>query len=131
MEKKKSEGPFLTSALVYRGYASRSGIERTIKHLKTEFKISKNGLRFSNWDPSEIKEECPNFFQYMLIHGSLEHLVQSQPPRIPRTYDLQPSDLSVCSVSNRMDIADAFKNLHHKFDLIYAKRAFVHWYAKD
>ncbi|CBY22337.1 unnamed protein product [Oikopleura dioica] len=121
LEKKKSEGPFLRSALVYRGHASRSGIERTIKHLKTEFRISKNRLRFSNWNPSEIK----------LIHGSLEHLVQSQLPPIPRTYDLQPSDLSVCSVSNRMDIAEAFKNLHHKFDLIYAKRAFVHWFVGE
>ena len=57
LEKKNSEGPFLKSALIYRGYTRKSEIEKTVKNLNKELKMSKNGLRFSNWDPSEIKEE--------------------------------------------------------------------------
>ena len=33
----------------------------------------------------------------------------------------------VCMLSNTTAIAEAWARLDHKFDLMYAKRAFVHW----
>jgi tubulin alpha len=34
-------------------------------------------------------------------------------------------------VSNSIAIAEFFSRLDHKFDLMYAKRAFVHWYVGE
>ena len=34
-------------------------------------------------------------------------------------------------LSNTTAIAEAWGNLNHKFDLLYAKRAFVHWYVGE
>lgn len=32
-------------------------------------------------------------------------------------------------ISNSTDIAEVFSRLDHEFDLMYANRAFVHWYV--
>jgi len=34
-------------------------------------------------------------------------------------------------ISNTTSIAEVFSRLDHKFDLMYAKRAFVHWYVGE
>jgi len=34
-------------------------------------------------------------------------------------------------VANTTAIAEALSRIDHKFDLIYAKRAFVHWYVGE
>ena len=34
-------------------------------------------------------------------------------------------------LSNTTDIAEAWARLNHKFYLMYAKRAFVHWYTGE
>ena len=34
-------------------------------------------------------------------------------------------------ISNSTSIAEVFSRLDHKFDLMYAKRAFVHWYVGE
>lgn len=34
-------------------------------------------------------------------------------------------------LSNTTAIAEAWSRLDHKFDLMYAKRAFVHWYVGE
>ena len=38
---------------------------------------------------------------------------------------------AVCMISNTTAIAEAWARLDHKFDLMYAKRAFVHWYVGE
>ena len=43
-------------------------------------------------------------------------------PKVPR---------ALCSLSNTTAIAEAWARLDHKFDLMYAKRAFVHWYVGE
>eukprot|EP00463_Aulacantha_scolymantha_P000055 TRINITY_DN102_c0_g2_i1.p1 TRINITY_DN102_c0_g2~~TRINITY_DN102_c0_g2_i1.p1 ORF type:complete len:79 (-),score=32.11 TRINITY_DN102_c0_g2_i1:790-1026(-) len=34
-------------------------------------------------------------------------------------------------ISNTTAIAEVFSRINHKFDLMYAKRAFVHWYVGE
>ena len=34
-------------------------------------------------------------------------------------------------ISNSTSIADVFARGNHKFDMLYAKRAFVHWYVGE
>ena len=41
--------------------------------------------------------------------------------------DLATVQRAVCMLSNTTAIAEAWARLDHKFDLMYAKRAFVHW----
>ena len=45
--------------------------------------------------------------------------------------DLAKVQRAVCMLSNTTAIAEAWARLDHKFDLMYAKRAFVHWYVGD
>lgn len=44
---------------------------------------------------------------------------------------LAPVDRSVSMLSNTTAIAEAWSRLDHKFDLMYSKRAFVHWYVGE
>jgi len=37
----------------------------------------------------------------------------------------------VCMISNNTAVAEVFSRIDHKFDLMYAKRAFVHWYVGE
>ena len=45
--------------------------------------------------------------------------------------DLAKVQRAVCCLSNTTAIMEAWARLDHKFDLMYAKRAFVHWYVGE
>ena len=45
--------------------------------------------------------------------------------------DIAKVERSVCMVSNSTAIAEVLARLDHKFDLMYSKRAFVHWYVGE
>ena len=45
--------------------------------------------------------------------------------------DLAKVQRAVCMISNSTAIAEVLSRLDHKFDLMYAKRAFVHWYVGE
>ena len=45
--------------------------------------------------------------------------------------DLAKVMRACCMVSNSTAIAEILININHKFDLMYAKRAFVHWYVGE
>lgn len=45
--------------------------------------------------------------------------------------DLAQVKRAVCMISNNTAVAEVFSRINHKFDLMYAKRAFVHWYVGE
>ena len=53
--------------------------------------------------------------------------INYQPPTVVPGGDLAKVQRAVCMLNNTTAIAEAFARLNHKFDLMYAKRAFVHW----
>uniref|UniRef100_A0A8C2V2J3 Tubulin alpha chain n=1 Tax=Chinchilla lanigera TaxID=34839 RepID=A0A8C2V2J3_CHILA len=53
------------------------------------------------------------------------------PPTVVPGGDLAKVQRAVCMLSNTTAIAEAWARLDHKFDLMYAKRAFVHWYVGE
>jgi tubulin alpha len=53
--------------------------------------------------------------------------INNQPATIVPNSDMAKTSRSVCMLSNTTAIAEAWARLNHKFDLMYAKRAFVHW----
>ena len=53
--------------------------------------------------------------------------INYQPPTVVPGGDLAKVQRAVCCLSNTTAIMEAWARLDHKFDLMYAKRAFVHW----
>src|ERR1700753_2280108 len=47
------------------------------------------------------------------------------------TSNVQPLMVYSCMLSNTTAISEAWSALSHKFDLMYSKRAFVHWYVGE
>lgn len=61
----------------------------------------------------------------------LELGINYQRPMCVPGGELASVDRSVSMLSNTTAIAEAWSRLDHKFDLMYAKRAFVHWYVGE
>ncbi|XP_076597366.1 tubulin alpha chain-like [Chaetodon auriga] len=57
--------------------------------------------------------------------------INYQPPTVVPVGDLAKVQRAVCMMSNTTAMAEAWARLDHKFDLMYAKRAFVHWYVGE
>ena len=57
--------------------------------------------------------------------------INYQPQTVVPGGDLAKVPRTVTMLSNTTAIAEAWANLDHKFDLMYAKRAFVHWYVGE
>lgn len=53
--------------------------------------------------------------------------INYMPPTMVPGGDLATVPRSLCMLSNTTAIAEAWGRLDHKFDLLYNKRAFVHW----
>lgn len=45
--------------------------------------------------------------------------------------DLAKVQRAVCMISNNTAVAEVFARIDIKFDLMYSKRAFVHWYVGE
>merc|ERR1712032_1440473 len=67
------------------------------------------------------------------VRRLVPHWIQGwhQPPTVVPGGDLAKVPRCVCMLSNATAIAEAWARLDHKFDLMYAKRAFVHWYVGE
>merc|ERR1712071_463036 len=69
------------------------------------------------------------------VRRLVPHRVQGR-NQLPTSHCIPGGDLAkvqraVCMLSNTTAIAEAWARLDHKFDLMYAKRAFVHWYVGE
>ena len=53
--------------------------------------------------------------------------INYQPPTVVPGSDLAATQRACCLLANVTIIADAWARLDYKFDLMFAKRAFVHW----
>ena len=67
----------------------------------------------------------------LFIHLGFKVGINYQPPTVVPGGDLAKVPRAVCMLSNTTAIAEAWARLDHKFDLMYAKRAFVHWYVGE
>ncbi|KAI9594428.1 tubulin alpha-3 chain [Syncephalis fuscata] len=57
--------------------------------------------------------------------------INPRPPTHVPNGDLAPAHRSVTLLANTTAIVDAWSRINHKFDLMYSKRAFVHWYVGE
>ena len=68
---------------------------------------------------------------FSFFFPALQVGINYQPPTVVPGGDLAKVQRAVCMLSNTTAIAEAWARLDHKFDLMYAKRAFVHWYVGE
>jgi len=99
------KGKYMAVCLLYRGDVVPKDVNAAIAAMK----MSKT-IQFVDW--------CPTGFKVGINY---------QPPTVVPGGDLAKVNRAVCCLSNTTAIQEAWAHLDHKFDLMYAKRAFVHW----
>jgi len=102
-------GKYMACCLLYRGDVVPKDVNAAIAQIKT-----KRSIQFVDW--------CPTGFKVGINY--------QKPTAVPGS-DQAPVNRAVCMLSNTTAIAEAWARLDHKFDLMYAKRAFVHWYVGE
>ena len=102
-------GKYMACCLLFRGDVVPKDVNAAVANIKT-----KRSIQFVDW--------CPTGFKVGINY---------QRPTVVPTGDLAGVPRSVCMLSNTTAIAEAWARLDHKFDLMYAKRAFVHWYVGE
>ena len=76
---------------------------------------------------SDARKNCIFMLSYIFFQVGINY----QAPTAVPGGDLAKVQRAVCMLSNTTAIAEAWARLDHKFDLMYAKRAFVHWYVGE
>nr|KAG5713544.1 hypothetical protein BaRGS_024592 [Batillaria attramentaria] len=102
-------GKYMACCMLYRGDVVPKDVNAAIATIKT-----KRTIQFVDW--------CPTGFKVGINY---------QPPTVVPGGDLAKVQRAVCMLSNTTAVAEAWARLDHKFDLMYAKRAFVHWYVGE
>jgi len=102
-------GKYMACCLLYRGDVVPKDVNAAITQIKT-----RRTVQFVDWCPTGFKVGI-NFQAPVAVPGG----------------DLARVQRSVCMLSNTTAIAEAWSRLDRKFDLMYAKRAFVHWYVGE
>jgi len=102
-------GKYMATCLMYRGDVVPKDVNAAVAQIKT-----KRTIQFVDW--------CPTGFKVGINY---------QPPTVVPGGDLAKVQRSVLMISNTTAIAEVMGRMDHKFDLMYAKRAFVHWYVGE
>jgi len=103
------QGQFMACCLMYRGDVTPRDVSGAVAALRTN-----RAIRFVDWSPTGFK--CG--------------ITSPVAPRVPGG-DLPGVVRTACLAANTTAVAQAFGSFAHKFDLMYAKRAFVHWYVGE
>ena len=103
------QGKYMACCLLYRGDVVPKDVNTAIANIK-----SKRTIQFVDW--------CPTGFKVGINYQAAAAVPGGDVAKVQR---------SVCMLSNTTAIAEAWARLDHKFDLMYAKRAFVHWYVGE
>jgi len=102
-------GKYMACCLMYRGDVVPKDVNAAVANIKT-----KRTIQFVDW--------CPTGFKCGINY---------QPPTQVPGGDLAGVTRACAMISNSTAIAEVFARIDHKFDLMYAKRAFVHWYVGE
>ncbi|VDN24544.1 unnamed protein product [Cylicostephanus goldi] len=154
-------GKYMAVCLLYRGDVVPKDVNQSISAIK-----AKRSIQFVDWCPTGFKVGI-NYQPPTVVPGGdiakvpravcmlsnttaiaeawarLDHKfdlmyakrafvgINYQPPTVVPGGDIAKVPRAVCMLSNTTAIAEAWARLDHKFDLMYAKRAFVHWYVGE
>lgn len=99
----------MACALLYRGDVVPRDANQAISSIKT-----RRTIQFVDW--------CPTGFKLGINY---------QKAIVPDAWDQANTDRSITMLSNTTAIAEAWNRLDGKFDMMYSKRAFVHWFVGE
>jgi len=102
-------GKYMAVCMMYRGDIVPTDVQAAIAAAK-----NKKTIQFVDWCPTGFK--CG---------------INNQPPHVVPGGDLAKVSRGLLMLANTTAIAEVFHRIDHKFDLMYAKRAFVHWYVGE
>ena len=100
---------YMSVCLLYRGDVVVKDMNASVATMKT-----KASVQFVSWNPTGFKQGI-NWQKSVFNKGSA----------------LAPVERSVLNICNNTAISSVFNTIDSKFDLMYAKRAFVHWYVGE
>ncbi|KAJ6638086.1 Tubulin alpha chain [Pseudolycoriella hygida] len=104
-----SKGKYMACCMLYRGDVVPKDVNAVIASLK-----AKRHIVFVDWSPTGFKIGINN----------------KRVRAVPGT-EVAESQRAVCMLANTTSVVEAFSRLNEKFDLMYRKRAFVHWYVGE
>jgi len=103
------QGKYMACCMMYRGDVVPKDVSAAVLHIKTQ-----RTIQFVDWSPTGFKCGINNQAPSAIPGGDLA--------QVPR---------AVAMIANSTAIAQVFSRINHKFDMMYAKRAFVHWYVGE
>ncbi|XP_078436558.1 tubulin alpha-2 chain-like [Wolffia australiana] len=103
------EGKYIACCLMYRGDVVPKDVNAAIAAVR-----ARRSVRFVDWCPTGFK--CG---------------INFQAPAVVPGGDMAAVRRAVCMVSNNTAVGDMFRRINRKFDLMFAKRAFVHWFVGE
>ncbi len=102
-------GKFMACCLLFRGDVKPNEANEATSNLK-----AKKAFQFVEW--------CPTGFKIGIN--------ERKPTILPGSI-MAPINKAVCALANTTAIVEAWSRLDAKFDLMFSKRAFVHWYVGE
>lgn len=102
-------GKYMASCLLYRGDVVNRDVQNAVAQVK-----AKKSVQLVHW--------CPTGFKIGICF---------EPPSVPKTSELAQPPRAVCVLLNTTAISEAWHRIDQKFDLMFSKRAFVHWYVGE
>jgi len=99
------DGTYFSCALMYRGDVVPKEANSAIRQVK-------KAAKFASWSPTGFKVS-----------------INSQPLRLPEDTIFEEVPRNLTKLMNHSSITQTFTRLETKFDMLYERRAFVHWYV--
>jgi len=103
------KGKYMAVCMMYRGDIIAKDVSDAVNNMK-----NKSTVQFVDWSPAGFK--CG---------------INQQKPTVVPGGELAQSNRAVTMLSNTTAIAEVFSRINRKFDLMFTKRAFVHWYVGE
>lgn len=102
-------GKYMACCLMYRGDVTAKDVSTSIQTMR-----GKSSIQFVDWSPTGFKSGINN----------------SVPTVVPGG-EMAQTSRSLTMLANTTAVAQTFSSMDKKFDLMYAKRAFVHWFVGE
>lgn len=102
-------GKYMACCILYRGDVVPKDVNSAIAEMKV-----KRSIQFVDWSPAGFKIG-----------------INCKPPMVVEGGDLARVSRGCSMLASTTAIAEAWSAIDHKFDMMFSKRAFVHWYADE
>ena len=103
-------GKFMSCFLLARGDIAPSEVNMAIRDIIHQ----RRDVQWVQWSPTHFKVGLNN-----------------EPPTVVPGSDQRQVTRALCMLTNTTAITEKFDRIDHKFDFLYAKRAFVHWFIGE